>query len=120
MAIVKDRNGRVLAVAEVAVRGPGPLLGFKRIDCPERLFTYYFFRGERTIRVEVEDVQFAGRLVTRWQDNHRVWALAVAPHDKNDGDHGKNEIGQASCDGRPLKDPVSLPRVASSGPAHRL
>lgn len=80
MAIVKDCKGQVLAAAEVTVGGPEPSFRVKRIDCPEKLFAYYFLRGERTVRVDVDDVQFVGRLVTRWQDNHRVWAILVPVH----------------------------------------
>jgi hypothetical protein len=29
-------------------------------------------------------VQFVGRLVTRWQNNHRVWAIAAARHGAQD------------------------------------
>lgn len=114
MAIVKDDKGQVLAAVEVTVRSPERLLSFKRIDCPEKLFAYYFLRGERGVRVEVEDVQFVGRLVTRWQDNHRVWAVAVAAYGGEDRHARRNGTAHGHSDGRRNRKPASRPPVESA------
>ena len=113
MSIVKDHKGHVLAAAEVTVRGAERLLGFKRIDCPEQLFAYYFLRGERCVRVEVDDVQFVGRLVTRWQDNHRVWAVAVASHGGEDPHTWKHDTAHGSSGGRRIREPACRPPAES-------
>ena len=105
MAIVKDHKGHVLAAAEVAVLGAERLLGFKRIDCPEKLFAYYFLRGKRGVRVEADDVEFVGRLVTRWQDNHRVWAVAFAAHGGEGRLARRNGTAHRGSDGRPMRKP---------------
>ena len=106
MAIVKDSKGQVLTAAEVAVHGAEGLLGCKRIDCPEKLFAYYFLRGERSVRVEVDDVQFVGRLLTRWQDNHRVWAVAVAAPGGEERKGRRNGTAHASSDGGRIMTPA--------------
>jgi hypothetical protein len=103
MAIVRDSSGKALAVAAVVWGDAQPLFALRRIDCPENLFAYYFLRGQRAVRVEIDDLQFAGCLVTRWQDNHRLWAVALAAHNGGPRCTSTNEPAELRSTGHQSK-----------------
>ena len=81
MAVIKDLRGRVLASSQLATAPGEPRFVLLNPDGREELFAYFFFRHGRAVRVEVDDVQFAGRLVTHWQGNRRTWEVLVAQPD---------------------------------------
>ena len=76
-AVVRDADGQPLAIIELDELPTGDELVIGEVEDQYWLMTYYFGRGGRDVMLTLDDRAVQARLDTYWDENHRVWWLAL-------------------------------------------
>lgn len=76
---IKDEQGAVLASVTLAPSADLRTFIVSRVEKGKgHLLRYYFSHSGRRVRVAVGDLEFPGRLMTRWDKDRRGWSVSLS------------------------------------------
>lgn len=77
MNAIIDRDGNLLAQANLRVGDDGRVLLAESVQRGSRLVRYYFQDGGRHVGVRFDDGVLEGLLATRWTGGRRTWVVRL-------------------------------------------